>query len=537
MAKSKKSQRKNHPQTYAPIGLWIGGIALLVTALLLVVKFLLVAQIFTMTNDKWFNLSLWIFAGLIIIGPGIFALLDPQRVRLFLSGRQARYGSNAAILLVAFLGILLVVNIIAFKYPGKPIDLTENKQNSLAQETLDTLAALPEPVHATGFFTSNYPTDTAKQIMDNYKTYSNGKFTYEFIDPDQNPLAAQTAGISGDGKIYLQMGDRHEIVSYASETDLTSALVRLMSPGDRTVYFLTGHGERDITTTGDTTYASINAALEAKNYTVKTLNLLAENAIPADAKALIIAGPKDPLTAGEIALLKDYTAKGGALVVLEEPVDPTNLGSNPDPLAAYLTTQWGITINNDIVIDTNSGTQPLFAVAANYGNHAITENLRGRIAFFPDARSLSFGTGISATPEALASTIQDAWGETDFASLKASGKVQYDAGADYPGPIILAAASEDPITHSRLVVFGDSDFASDMFFSQYANGDFLLNAIDWAAGEEQMINLSKPTQTTRSLKPISGVTSALLWLSFLCILPGLVIAGGVASWLIRRSRG
>ncbi|KAF0108703.1 MAG: hypothetical protein FD146_589 [Anaerolineaceae bacterium] len=533
MAKSKKFQKKNHPQKYAPIGLWLGGIALLVTGLLLVVKFMLVAQIFTMTNDKGLNLALWISAGLIVVGPALFVLLDPKRARRFLAGRQARYGSNAILLLAAFLGILLVVNILAFNYPGTPMDLTESKEHTLAPETLDTLAVLPEPVHATAFFTSQYPTDTARQLLENYKTYSDGKFTYEFIDPDQNPVAAQNAGISGDGKIYLQMGSRHEIVAYASEQDVTSALWRLMNPGEQTVYFLTGHGERDIETFGDTTIASVRAALEAKNYTVKTLNLLATNAIPADAKAIIIAGPLDPLTDGEITLLRDYSTVGGALVIMVEPVPLTNYGANPDPLAAYLATQWGVTLNNDIVIDTNSGTQPLYAVAAAYGDHSITRKLQGQVAFFPDARSLSLGTGIAATPQALASTIQDAWGETNFADQNA----KYDAGADTPGPIILAAAAEDSITGSRLVVFGDSDFASDMFFSQYANGDILINAIDWAAGEEQMINLSKPAQTPRTLKPTSGVISALLWLSFLCILPGLVVAGGVASWLIRKSRG
>jgi ABC-type uncharacterized transport system involved in gliding motility auxiliary subunit len=537
MAKLKKSPKKNQSEKLAAIGLWIGGIALLVTSILLVIKLLLVAKIFTMTNDKWLNLSLWVFAGLIIIGPAIFALLDPKRARRFIQGRQARYGSNAIILLLAFLGILLVVNILVFTYPGQPLDLTENKTHTLAQETLDTLSALPESVHATAFFTSNYSSDTASQLLQNYRTYSDEKFTYEFVDPDQNPLVAQSAGVSGDGKIFLQMGSRHEIVSYASEEALTSALVRLMNPGERTVYFLTGHGEHDVTASGDTAYAKVKAALEAKNYAVKTINLLATNKIPSDARAIIIAGALDPLTDGEITLLKDYTTIGGSLIVLAEPVPLTNFGSNPDPMAAYLSTQWGVTLNNDIVIDTNSGTQPLFAVASQYGNHAITKSIVGRASFFPAARSLTLSTGVLTTPSALITTIEAAWGETDFASMEAGGNVEFNSGVDNPGPITLAAAAEDSKMGSRLVIIGDSDFAADAFFSQYANGDVLLNAIDWAAGEDSMISLSSPETTTRTLNPPSSLTRALLALSFLCILPGLVIAGGVASWLIRRSRG
>ncbi len=136
------------------------------------------------------------------------------------------------------------------------MDFTEDKQNSLASETLDTLKALPASVQATAFFTSQTPSDTAQKLLENYKNHSNGKFDYTIIDPDQNPLAAKQAGITGDGKIYLQMGDHHEIVASASEQDITSALVRLMNPGQRTIYFLTGHGERDIQNAADPAYTT-----------------------------------------------------------------------------------------------------------------------------------------------------------------------------------------------------------------------------------------------------------------------------------------
>ncbi|MBE3118816.1 MAG: GldG family protein, partial [Candidatus Atribacteria bacterium] len=371
MAKTKNSQKKNNPKKFAIIGLWVFGIALLATILLLVVKLLAVAKIYTLPNAQVFNWALGISAALIVLGVAFFALLDPQRVRELLTGRQARYGSNAAIMLLAFVGILLVVNILVLQNPGKPMDFTEDKQNSLAAETLDTLKALPASVQATAFYTSQTPSDTAQKLLENYKKQSNGKFDYVFIDPDQTPLLARQAGITGDGKIYLQMGDQHEIVSYASEQDITSALVRLMNPGQRTIYFLTGHGERDIQNAGDTAYTTGKSALEAKNYTVQSLNLIAQNKIPDNATVIVIVGPTQPISAAEQALLQDYVSKGGALVVMEEPAPLTQFGNSPDPLAAYLAANWGIAFDNDIAIDTNTS-QPVYAVAATYGNHPIT---------------------------------------------------------------------------------------------------------------------------------------------------------------------
>jgi ABC-type uncharacterized transport system involved in gliding motility auxiliary subunit len=539
MAKTKNAQKnpqKNNPKQSAFLGLWVSGIALLSTILLLIVKALSLAKIYTIPNAPAFNWALAISAALIVLGLASFALLDPQRVRILLTGRQARYGSNAAIMLLAFVGILLVVNILVLQNPGKPFDFTEDKQNSLAAVTLDTLKALPSTVQATAFFTTQTPSDTARKILENYKNNSNSKFSYTFVDPDQNPLAARQAGITGDGKIYLQMGDRHEIVALASEQDITSALVRLMNPGQQAIYFLTGEGERDIQNAANKSYTVAKSALEAKNYTVQPLNLIVTNKIPDNATVIVIAGPTQPISAAEQTLLQAFVAKGGALVVMEEPTPLTQFGNSPDPLSAYLAANWGITFDNDIVIDTNTS-QPLYAIASSYGTHPITEKLQGLVSFFPSARSLSIASNLTNQPTVLVTTASSAWGETDFASLQANGQVAFNPAVDVPGPLTLAVAATDTTSGSHLVVFGDSDFASDAFFSQYANGDMFINAIDWAAGQEQLINLNTPTAISRTLTLPSSFWLLVMAISFIFVLPGLVIAGGVVSWLIRRSRG
>lgn len=65
----------------------------------------------------------------------------------------------------------------------------------------------------------------------------------------------------------------------------------------------------------------------------------------------------------------------------------------------------------------------------------------------------------------------------------------------------------------------------------------MINSIDWAAAQDNMINLTAKTATERTLLPLSNFSQLVLGLAFICIIPGLVIAGGIASWLIRRSKG
>ena len=77
----------------------------------------------------------------IFIGLGIFALLDPKRIRTFLTGRQAKYGSNALITSIAFIAILIFGNILAYQNPIQ-FDWTEENRNTLAPESIEALEAL-----------------------------------------------------------------------------------------------------------------------------------------------------------------------------------------------------------------------------------------------------------------------------------------------------------------------------------------------------------------------------------------------------------
>jgi ABC-type uncharacterized transport system involved in gliding motility auxiliary subunit len=234
--------------------------------------------------------------------------------------------------------------------------------------------------------------------------------------------------------------------------------------------------------------------------------------------------------------LDTYLANGGSVIVLLEPTVVTNTGNAPDPLLDYLATSWGIGVTDDLIIDTSSS-QPLYAVADSYGSHTITEKLQNTVSFFPTARSLTELTAVAnvqTTP--LVVTSSQTWGETDFAALQ-NNQLSYDASIDLPGPLTVAMAAENSSTHGRIVVVGDADFASNTFFSQYANGDLFINSVDWGAQQENMINLTTKAPIARQLSFISNITMLFLTFSFACLIPGLVAAGGVASWLIRRSRG
>ncbi len=512
-------------------------------ALILSVIALLAAAIIYLFQREW-NLAVQICLGLFIIGLAVFVAMDPGAIRKAMTGRQAKYGSNALILVIAFLGILVVINYLAYKNT-KRWDLTEDQSNTLAKETVDVLKSLPDKVVAKAFFTTNSAVtaskENAKTLLDKYVYDGAGKFQYEFIDPNNDPAAATDAGISSDGTIVLYLGNTRRSITSISETEITGAMLRLMNPGNHVVYFLTGHGEFPIDSSGDQSYSQLKAALEAKNYTVSPLNLLSTNQIPSDASVIVIAGPMKPLSDSEVSLLDDYINNGGSMVVMEEPIVVTDFSDSPDPLANDLFQNYGIALGNDIVVDLQANQtyqQPFLAIADQYGQHVITDKMNGLGTFFPTARSVTTNdsTGNNYTKTILITTAQQSWAETDMASVK-DGTMKPEQVADSFGPISIAAAAQGTSNTARLVVFGDADFALNGNFGTYGNGDMIVNSIDWEAKEVNLISLTPKTTVERTLVQPNAYTKNLIFLVSLIVLPGIVLVAGVGTWVTRRRRG
>ncbi len=528
---------KNDPRRFAPLGLVLSGLGLLTLIGILIVKGFATVNLYTPPDAELLNRILIIAVAVFIVGLAVYALLDPERVRKVLTGRQVQYGSNSLILFIAFAGILIVINMLAQQYPQR-WDVTEDKQHTLAPETIQALQSLPEPVQATAFYSARVNAGSANQLLEDFKTNSNGKFDFQFKDPDSNPVLVKQLGITGDGKILLQMGDKQEIVSIASESELTNGLIRLLNPEKPVLYFLTGDGEHDTENAGNGSYTRVRQVLENKNYVVKTLNLQAENAIPDDARVIVAAGPLVPLTENSVMLIQDFLSKGGSLMLLANPVPLTQFGDQPDLLAEYLASDWGITLDNDIVVDTNSSSSPFFAVAAKYAAHPITEKMQGIAAIFPYSRSITVDTtNTDVSPTALVLTIDQSWGETNFEALQSQQALKFDDGVDLLGPMTLAAAAENKTTKSRVVVFGSSSFAEDDNFDFSGNGDMFVNAMDWAAEQDSLINLTTNTAQERTFSPPGSFQFILTIVSTVCIIPLAVIAAGIYAWVIRRRRG
>lgn len=530
---------KTDLRRFAPLGLIISLLAFVTFIGALIVKGLSSVNTFILPDPKIIDQTIWVCIGVFIFGFALTALLDPDRTRKFFIGRQMQYGSNALLMLIAFSGVLIFINMLVFQYqPAAPWDWTLDKQNTLSPETLNILKALPEPVVVRAYYLGT--SDDVRTLLNGFKQNSNGKLTYEVINPQNDPVRAQADGVTRDQTLVVIMGNRKQPVEFASEQELDAAIIKLTNPTQQTIYFLTGHGERDVEAAGDTSLSFVNSLLTNKNYSVKVFSLAGQKTIPADAKTVVIAAPQKPLSQDEVNIIDAYMNNGGAVIVMEEPRQLTKFGDAPDPLADLLV-KWGITLQDDIVIDSNQSNGYLVAAdPQNYGRHPITEKLMGYTMGYYTTRSLSLSAtppeGITLTP-LTQSLPNGVWGETDYKSIE-NQTPKLDAGTDFPSPLTLAVAAENAATQGRLVVFGDVDFASDFFNQQGQSlNDILLNSIDWTTQQENLISLTPRNDVKRVFKPVGNFTKIANVLTGLCVIPLLIMIAGVWAWYSRRRRG
>jgi ABC-type uncharacterized transport system involved in gliding motility auxiliary subunit len=508
----------------ATVAFWIAIIALLVSGGWYVINREL---------DRIIQIG-WILS---IVSATIAIIADPQRVRKLLSGRQAKYGSNALLFSLAFFGILSILNYLIYKNPIR-WDLTEDQLFSLSPETIRVLDELPAEVTIRGFYTPDYSTarENIRPLLDQYRINSQNKLEYDFIDPEEFPFVAKQYHVIRDGSLVVTSGENSEVVEYASEQEITEALIKVLNPQERKIYHLTGHGERDIESTDDMGYSQVNQSLISKNYQFENLNLLSEGGVPEDANLVLVAAPQAELLDTEISLLSEYVDQGGALVILLEPILSTVEEHEADPLIAYLKDQWGIEAVHNLVVDTSTNL-PFYGISYNYASHPITDEME-YATYFPTALSLRSVELEDSTVETvdLVQTGDRSWGETDFEAIESQAAIEFNEGNEQQGPLTLVIAATDSQTEARLVVFGDSDFASNAFFFDLGNGDLLMNSIDWAAGEEQLISLTPKETTTRYVIAPTVQVTGVIFLTTIILIPGIVIVLGVSTWWQRRKQ-
>lgn len=485
-------------------------------------------------------------------------------VQLLLRGQRAE-------LLLLMLGLLLMFAAMAWiaaLFPMR-LDMTANREHSLAPQTIRMLKAIDKPVSITFFHDRGM-----RETVELYEQIAaqNEKISVAFFDPMLNPSQAKLRGVEFPGTALMESEGRKLTVNGPTETDIANGILRVSQGKQQLACFVEGHGEPDPFsleshdhTEGAAGHshgletkmvlhenhgmAKARGSLEAMNYVVEKISLLGKDVDLERCSLLLVVGPATPYLPQEVKAIEQYLDTGHNALFLLDPFVKTGL----DPILA----KYGVQMDTGLVIDEASHFwADVSAPAVNdYNRHEVTNKLPltfypGVAALMPTAKPVA---GVRIRPMVNSS-------RKSFTSVDRS-RAAFVQGVSKTGPLTLMLAAsfnpntvdsattimkelrgekvdqDKPITTdrkpSRIIVAGDSDFATNSFFHILGNGALFLNAVNYLAARENLIGLEPRTYDL----PVVSMTNTQMKATFilsLILLPLLLAALGVAVWWRRR---
>jgi ABC-type uncharacterized transport system involved in gliding motility auxiliary subunit len=556
--------------------------------------FLLVAGLTSgLVSSRWGPISLaFLITGIVVIG--LWIIVQSQESQWW-GRRSTQAGTNALVATIAVLAILGLINFLGTRYNLRA-DLTETQLFTLAPQSRELVNTLAQPVTVWIFDISQNPQD--RELLENYRRQSSRfKFEYidpqarpglaeKFGVKDYGEVYLE----SQDKRQLVQVVNQNERLS---EVRLTSRLQQITTANSAKVYFLQGHGEHQLTAVQNGMSQAVQG-LTDKNFTTSPLNLVEQSKVPDDAAAVVVAGPKRPLFDGEVKALQDYLNRGGNLLLMIDPsTDPKldNLlkewGVRLDNRLAVDVSGGGAGLGPAVPLITEYGQHP---ITKDFGNGISFYRLARPVETTPVA-------GIESTPLLRTKPYPNSWAESDLQSEKLEFNADKDqkgpltlgvaltkklsaqsatqpsptpsplpsptttsqatpntSPSPTPSPTTTSQASatpsplptpttstpqtekqaKKPATESRLVVIGNSDFATDSLFQQQLNGDVFLNSVTWLSQQDQQPLSIRPKEAKNRRLNITTAQANLLTLSSLLLLPLIGLVGATVLWWKRR---
>lgn len=448
--------------------------------------------------------------------------------------RAGKYGGNAA--LQALLAVLIMSGL-AFMTTRYPVrwDWTEGGTHSLSPQTTQVLEGLEQDVKVVAVYQSALSKEPRK-FLERYELLAGGRMEVEFLDPNAQPGRLRELDLAatelGRGLLHVTVEKESIEVTELSEEALTNALLKLTRADRKRVAFVEGHGERAITGKGGGETKGFGRAAEAldnENYEVMRLVLISVGDVPEEVDVVIIAGPTRDYNDIEYQALARYIERGGSLLVMLDAQESSNITQQISEL--------GVKVGEDLVVDRFQAIvgQPTSPLAAEYGDHPITNVLR-EVTMFRTARSIDAAEGSGLTP--LVYTGRNAWAERNLARLAQDGEAQPNQGEDLVGRVPLAVAGEVPQEEgavTRLVVFGDSDFASNRLLREFRNRDLFINAVNWLLGDVESITIRPGAPRVSRLQLSQGQFQTVRILALFAVPEALAVLGVVVWWRRRHA--
>jgi ABC-type uncharacterized transport system involved in gliding motility auxiliary subunit len=433
-------------------------------------------------------------------------------------------------------GLLLVVA----DSHNRRFDLTPTQSFVLSDEAQRVAQGLRVPIRITAFYNAQ-ESQQRRQMEDVLQLFRDAspQITYRLLDLDRSPALAKKYNVSSFNTGVMETDGTVRELRIIDEEEITNGLLRLTRPSARVLCFVTGHGEHNPNDSNDRSgYSDVGKALEKDHFEIRTLDTIPHTGVPPECMVVILAGPTQDLLTGEAEQLSRYLDGGGRVLLM---VDP-----NAPPSIVQLLARYNVKAGNNIVVDERNrfyGADSFMPRVPIFDEGTFRKTL-DTAAVFSLARTLSPIDEERSEPRVLllALTSNESWAYADGGVIPEGG-VKFRREVDQPGPLPVAvmvalhAAEMSAAEGGRMIVFGDSDFASNLYLNLLGNKDLVMSTMGVLAEDEELIAVRRKGLPRSSFSPVSLTERqgrVIFWNAVVGQPVGFAVLGLLITWRRRR---
>ncbi len=446
------------------------------------------------------------------------------------------------------IAIVVVLNMIVGRLPASMLqfDISGSNLYQVSDTSKDVLSALDKDVQIIVLASDDALDDRISTYVEKYAALSD-HVTLQVIDPVLYPSALETYnaktstvvvrcedtdkqttipifGFDGYGACMISYdyatyynNQSYTEVNFDAEGLLTSAVSNVTSDVNETVYTLAGHSETAFSS------ALLSMISKANLTDGGDVNLLMDGGIPADCNLLLCNAPTTDLADDELAMLTDYLANGGDLMVI--------LGSSTLTNFNTLLQNYGLAMQTGYVGDED---RFYSNYASYYGTLCFAPTLSTESDITADISAdaiVLYARGMLQTTPLLSDVTV-----TPFLTTSSKGQLFTDEKNYTSGSYVLGAVSQQTGNDARLTVLSANTLIDESItssFTSMSNLDIFMNAV--TANFENVSNVSIPA-TSLSTTYITVNNSSLWSILFMVVIPLFILVGGFVYWMKRRKR-
>jgi gliding-associated putative ABC transporter substrate-binding component GldG len=489
---------------------------------------------------------------------------------------------NITIITISILLALAIVSFLANRHFVR-LDLTKNRDYTLAPATQKTLKDLKDVVTLRIYFTQEMPPQllTLKRLIDDtvseFRSYGGQNVRVEYVDPASDEAATREAVVSGVtpvqlnvqgqdklevAKVYLGMvllhGDKKEtipVIAYPQnlEYDMVSRIVKLTSQSLPKIAWWAPPAEQMAHQPGQG-FQLFRKEIEQR-YAVVDVKPDTPVLDPAQQSTLILISPRN-FNATQSKAIDTFLANGGQVVALMDTMIVTTQMQAAPQVSGIddVLTRYGISLNNDLVMDRANANAVFSGGLVSYQipypfwvkllprdldkDSRIVSGLDNIVLPWTSSLTVAKPAPEGVTTRVLATTSEFAqvqnFSDGYYLDPETAGSAMQQVSG---GKILDVIALAELPKGGKLFVVGTSRLLQDQFLKQFPQDAALVaNAVDIMAFGDQLVGIRTRGQLAYPIEEMTSVEEQIV--KYANMVGGVILVLALAIWVfsVRRSR-